>query len=140
MSSNTKKLVITSGEPAGIGPDIILKIAQQPHDACLIILGDQSVFESRAKALNLDVTIKLWSPGSECLPHKPGQVLLYHVPVVNEVVAGKLDNQNSNYVLKLLEVACDGCLDNTFDAMVTAPVHKGVICESGYHLVGILSF
>jgi len=140
MINKIKKLVITSGEPAGIGPDIILKACMQNFDACWIVLGDQSVFEARAKQLQLDVEIKLWLPGDDCPAQKAGQMLLMHVPVLNDVVAGQLDTQNANYVVKLLEIACDGCLDQTFDAMVTAPVHKGVICESGLEFSGHTEF
>ena len=140
MNNKIKKLVITSGEPAGIGPDIILKACTQNSDACWIVLGDKTVFEARALQLNIRVTIKTWLPGDDCPVQIAGQILLFHVPVVNKVVAGQLDTQNSGYVIKLLEIACDGCLDKTFDAMVTAPVHKGVICESGMNFSGHTEF
>ncbi|BCE02969.1 4-hydroxythreonine-4-phosphate dehydrogenase PdxA [Marinicellulosiphila megalodicopiae] len=140
MTNSTKRLVITSGEPAGIGPDIILKAAKNNHMASWIVLGDQSVFIARAELLKIKIHIELWMPGDPTPAHKAGVLLLYHVPVKNEVIPGKLDSENSEYVLELLKIATDGCVDNTFDAMVTAPVHKGVICESGVPFSGHTEF
>lgn len=119
-----KRIAITSGEPAGIGPDICVMLAQQTTNAEITIIGDAGVLLARAKQLNL--------------PFDASEIL--HIPTSASVAAGKLNPQNSQYVLNLITHAVDGCLNNQFDAMVTAPVHKGVINEAGIAFSGHTEF
>jgi 4-hydroxythreonine-4-phosphate dehydrogenase len=122
--SSLKRIAITSGEPAGIGPDICVMLAQLVTKAEVTIIGDADVILARAKQLNL--------------PFDASKVL--HIPTSVTVSAGKLNPQNSQYVLNLITHAIDGCLSNQFDAMVTAPVHKGVINDSGIAFSGHTEF
>ena len=122
--SSLKRIAITSGEPAGIGPDICVMLAQLVTKADVTIIGDADVILARAKQLNL--------------PFDASKVL--HIPTSVTVTAGKLNPKNSQYVLNLITHAIDGCLSNQFDAMVTAPVHKGVINDSGIAFSGHTEF
>jgi 4-hydroxythreonine-4-phosphate dehydrogenase len=119
-----KRIAITSGEPAGISPDICVMLAQHAIKADITIIGDVDVLDARAKQLNL--------------PFDASKVL--HIPTSVTVAAGKLNPQNSQYVLNLITHAIDGCLNNQFDAMVTAPVHKGVINDAGIAFSGHTEF
>jgi 4-hydroxythreonine-4-phosphate dehydrogenase len=119
-----KRIAITSGEPAGIGPDICVMLSQQTTKAEITIIGDVDLIVARAKQLNL--------------PFDASRVL--HIPTSANVTAGKLNPQNSKYVLNLITHAIDGCLNHQFDAMVTAPVHKGVINDAGFAFSGHTEF
>ena len=121
-------IAVTSGEPAGIGPDICLALAQrQPQwqqasavAARLVVIGDRALLQDRARQLGVD------SAGLD----------IRHVPLRAPVVAGRLDAANARYVLDILDAALDGCVGGAYAAMVTAPVHKGVINEAGIHFTG----
>ena len=114
------RIVITSGEPAGIGPDICVLLAQRDIKADITIIGDADMLVARARQLNTNFSTK--------------NVL--HVPTAAPVVAGVLNPANSQYVLNTLKCAIDGCLNGEFDAIVTAPVHKGVINDAGIAFTG----
>jgi 4-hydroxythreonine-4-phosphate dehydrogenase len=118
------RIAITSGEPAGIGPDICVMLAQQTIAAIITIIGDADVLVARANQLNI--------------PFYTKNVL--HVPTAAPVLAGTLNPANSQYVLNTLNAAIDGCLNGEFDAIVTAPVHKGVINDAGIAFTGHTEF
>jgi len=126
--SSYQPLIITSGEPAGIGPDLCLSLLGSPHP--LVIACDPDVLQARARLLNKPCTIReyqshtQWEPDSHALTVLP-------LKVEAPVEAGVLNAQNAPYVLSLLDVAIKGCLSGEFSAMVTAPVHKGIINEAG---------
>jgi 4-hydroxythreonine-4-phosphate dehydrogenase len=103
-------LAVTSGEPAGIGPELCLKLAREPHAARLVMLGDRNLLAG--------------CPDIE------------HVALARASVPGQPDPANSRYVIALLERAVRGCLSGEFDAMVTAPVHKAVINDAGIAFTG----
>ncbi len=113
-------IAVTSGEPAGIGPDICLRLAQRDWPARLVVLGDKELFAARAAMLRLDA----------------GGIELRHVPLRKPALAGRLDPANAAYVLDLLDAALAGCVSGEFAAMVTAPVHKGVINDAGIAFSG----
>ncbi|MCB6183439.1 4-hydroxythreonine-4-phosphate dehydrogenase PdxA [Leeia sp. TBRC 13508] len=127
-----KPLAITSGEPAGIGPDLCIKIAaqnkllQQP----LVILGDRQVFANRAKMLGLSFDVPEWDVTKKPL------ISFLHVPCAGDVRPGELNANNASHVLRMLDVAIKGCLDKDFAGVVTAPVHKGVINDAGIPFTG----
>ena len=126
MSANKllPRIAITCGEPAGIGPDICVLLAQHKIAANITIIGDADMLAARAKQLNVAFKAKN----------------ILHIPSAVPVVAGTLNPANSQYVLNTLNAAIDGCLkgefDARFDAMVTAPVHKGIINEAGIAFTG----
>ncbi len=126
-------IAITSGEPAGIGPDICLQVALIPQPCTVVVLGDMNVLQNRADALNLPVRLVSYEEGKVA---QPNELLVWHVPVQADVVAGQLQADNSHYVLKMLDVAFDGIQNGVFSAMVTAPVHKGIINDAGVNFSG----
>lgn len=113
-------IAVTSGEPAGIGPDICLALAGQDFGARIVVLGDRDLITERARTLGVAID------GLE----------IRHVPLRAPVTAGRLDAANAPYVLELLDVALAGCVSGEYAAMVTAPVHKGVINDAGVPFTG----
>ncbi len=135
MTVHPPRLVLTSGEPAGVGPDLCLAIAQRPWPCDLVVLADADSLRERAQQLGVAVSFTRYSP-AERAPHRVGQLRVIHQPVATRVSAGQLDAANARYVLELLDRAADGCMQGEFDAMVTAPVQKSVINEAGVAFSG----
>ena len=127
LQMSQKQILICSGEPAGIGPDIVIQALQQPLSDKITVLGDPGLFRQRAAELGINLRITTIDAESSIGSHLPGQVNMIPVPLSNPVVAGKLDSNNSQYVINCINTAVDLCLDQTYQAMVTAPVHKGAI-------------
>jgi 4-hydroxythreonine-4-phosphate dehydrogenase len=127
------RVALTSGEPAGVGPDLCLAIAREPLDCELVCLGDRALFAERAAALKFPVEIRDYAPGTQ---HTPGVLQVLHVPLVAPCMPGKLDPANSRYVLNILDRAIDGASSGEFDAIVTAPVQKSVINDAGIPFTG----
>jgi 4-hydroxythreonine-4-phosphate dehydrogenase len=114
-------------------------LAQQPPVERLVVIADASLLERRARELGLPWQSVPFTPAAEA-QLAPGSLRVLHVPLVNDTVAGHLDAANASYVLRTLEVATDGCMNGIFDAMVTAPVHKGVINDAGIPFTGHTEF
>lgn len=135
------RIALTSGEPAGIGPDLCLQLAQYAHPCELIAVGDPAIFEQRAQALGLTtLTLQEYDPTRPVNSHTPGQLTVLPVTAATPVKCGHLDPRNSVYVLKTIRLATEGCLRGEFAAMVTAPVHKGVINDAGLPFSGHTEF
>jgi 4-hydroxythreonine-4-phosphate dehydrogenase len=130
------RIVVTSGEPAGIGPDLCLAIAQRAWPCELVFAGDASLFADRARALSAPVKFHSADLSAPPRLHTPGSLLLLHVAVARTAIAGRLDVANARYVLSMLDLAIDGCTSGKFAAMVTAPVQKSVISDSGVQFSG----
>ncbi len=127
-------IIITSGEPAGIGPDILAGIDTSRFSARLIVAGDRELIESRSKALNPDLKFADYRPGAK----SPGsaQIEILHIPLSEPCKAGNLNQANASYVIEILKRACSGCLAQEFNAMVTAPVQKDIINQAGIDFSG----
>lgn len=141
MNKTLHRLLITPGEPAGIGPDITLTIAQQNFDAEIIVIADPDLLAERARLLGLDIKLNIINElVTDLHKHQPAQ--LYVLPVQLAVASepGKLDSRNSSYVLECLEKAARLCLSNQANAMVTGPVHKGIINEANIPFTGHTEF
>lgn len=124
------RIAITAGEPAGIGPDLCANLQDHDH-AELIIIADPKLMQARAQQLNIGHQLARYNPD------KPsGNATLLALDTIAPVQPGTLEPANSAYVLESIRVAADGCSDGTFDAMVTAPVHKGVINDAGIAFSG----
>ena len=119
-------VAITSGEPAGVGPELCLRIVERDWPVRLVVLGDIELMRARAAAQGSSVQIV---PFDAAVAPVPGVVEVVHLPLARPSLPGKLDPANGAYVLRLLDQAIEGCVSGRFAAMVTAPVHKGVICE-----------
>ena len=135
MSNSPRLLAISAGEPAGIGPDLCLQLAQQTLPYPFVILSDKQLLQQRAVQMGLSVTLHDYAP-ADIFPLPPGHLRVLHIPVTSTVVAGQLNPANSTHVLALLQRAVEGCLKGEFAAMVTAPVHKGVINDAGIPFTG----
>lgn len=129
------RIAITSGEPAGIGLDICVKLAHKALPAALVVLADPHALEARATELNLPLTLHAYHDDAPAHAGD-GSLCVLPVPATAAVTAGSLDASNSQYVLSMLDRARDGCIANEFDAMVTAPVHKGIINDAGIAFTG----
>ena len=130
------RIVITSGEPAGIGPDACVMLAQQDFEADLIVAGDAGLLRSTAAALQLPLHVESYQASLPHKPHRGGSLRVLPVPTAQPVQAGKLDKRNSPYVMAMLDRACDGCMNGEFAAMVTAPVQKSILIEAGFPFIG----
>jgi 4-hydroxythreonine-4-phosphate dehydrogenase len=130
------RIVITAGEPAGIGPDCCVLLAQRAWGAELVVAGDAAVLESAAESLGLPLRVELYHASAPSLGHTPGVLRVAHIPVAAAVVPGRLDVRNAGYVLQTLDRACDGCMNGEFAAMVTAPVQKSILLDAGHAFTG----
>ncbi len=131
---NKPRIALTSGEPAGIGPDLCLMVANSDLAKHIVILADADLLQQRAKHLKLDFDISIFDPQNPSPP--PHGLCVLHTPLNAPVVAGELNTKNSEYVLHLINQAVCGCQSGLFDAMVTAPVHKGVINDANIKFSG----
>lgn len=136
VTSPVPRLILTSGEPAGIGPDLCLAIAGRDWPCDLVVAADMELLRQRAGQLQLGIQLSAYSAGAARTAHKGGALRVLHVPTAAPVRAGALDTANARYVLQLLDVATDGCASGEFDAMVTAPVQKSVINDAGVPFSG----
>jgi 4-hydroxythreonine-4-phosphate dehydrogenase len=136
---NIRPLVVTSGEPAGIGPDLCVQFAAQQGQPALVVIADKFLLKKRAAQLGLPLLIRDYVMG-EAVMTQPDTLTVLHVPVAVPVKAGELNAANSHYVLQTLSRAIQGCLLGEFSAMVTAPVHKGVINDAGIAFTGHTEF
>jgi 4-hydroxythreonine-4-phosphate dehydrogenase len=130
-------LVVTPGEPAGIGPDLVVTLAQQLRSSAWVVAADAGLLDSRARMLGLPLDIEhdLANP-----TRAPGRLTVRHVPLAAPVEAGRLAVTNAGYVLQTLEFATDGCLAGEFRALVTGPVQKSVINDAGVPFSGHTEF
>ncbi|THB66223.1 MAG: 4-hydroxythreonine-4-phosphate dehydrogenase PdxA [Gammaproteobacteria bacterium] len=135
-------LAVTSGEPAGIGFDLCASIAQHDFDAGVVVIGDPELIVERARSIGIKIpNINLVHNLDTDIPlQKKGSIFIRPVINKNSVEAGKLDPKNSGYVLSVLKEAAAGCLKEDYDAVVTAPVHKGIINDAGIHFTGHTEF
>jgi len=126
-------IAVTSGEPAGIGPDLCLALARERLPCRAVILADRELLAARAAQLGLALRSRAYDPARS---PAAGEIEVLHLPLHAAVTAGRIDPANSRYVLALLDRAVAGCRDGSFAAMVTAPVHKGVINDAGIPFTG----
>jgi len=140
MSAAPLRIALTPGEPAGIGPDLCIQLAQREQAAELVAVADPDLLAARAEALGLPLTLRPFEPRAAARPGPAGTLTCQPVALRAPVRAGHLDPANAEYVLATLAAAVDGCLDGTFAALVTGPVHKGVINDAGIAFSGHTEF
>jgi len=134
------RIAITVGEPAGIGPDIVLAAAALSWDAELVAVGDPELLAGRAARLGLSVELCEAALANSPRAHRPGTLAVLPVELASACRPGQLDPANARYVLQTLQRAVDGCLAGEFAAMVTAPVQKSVINDAGIPFTGHTEF
>ena len=135
MAHLNSLLAVTAGEPAGIGPDLCLQLAQQPLPYPFVVLADKQLLQQRAALIGIAVQLHDYDP-DDISPLPIGHLRVLHIPLVQPVVTGQLNPANSGHVLALLDRAVEGCQSGEFAAMVTTPVHKGVINDAGIPFTG----
>jgi len=130
-------IALTPGEPAGIGPDLTIMLAQQERGSRLVAIADPDLLQERASKLGLPLKItEVNSTVADKVPCESGTLAVYPVPLGTSCRCGVLDSRNARYVLDTLDIATDGCLVGEYSAMVTAPLHKGVINDAGIAFTG----
>ena len=134
------RIAITPGEPAGIGPDILLAIAQRDWQAELVAVADPALLRERAALLKLPIAVESVNLATPPRVHKPGTLKVLPVTLAGRCQPGQLDCINAPYVIETLQQAVNGCLRGDFSAMVTAPVQKSVISDAGTPFSGHTEF
>jgi 4-hydroxythreonine-4-phosphate dehydrogenase len=140
MGPEIKRILITPGEPAGIGPDITIAIASASWDAELIAIADPKVLYDRARQLGLPLTLVECDLNKPSQLHTPHTLQILPIKCDVEVTPGTLDEENASYVIKTLESAASICLDKKANAIVTGPVHKGIINHARIPFTGHTEF
>ncbi|MDQ1363940.1 MAG: 4-hydroxythreonine-4-phosphate dehydrogenase [Pseudomonadota bacterium] len=136
MTNTTPTILITPGEPAGIGPDIVLALARQHIPARLLCIADPFLLHSRAALLHADINIHTLNDPALTPMHHPGNLAVYPVALNKPVIPGKLDAANAAYVLQCLDTAVMLIQQGAAQALVTGPVHKGIINDAGMAFTG----
>lgn len=134
------RIAVTTGEPAGIGPDLMIQLCQQSWPTELVICADKSMLQERAALLDLPLEITDYNPDLPAQPSPAGSMTVLHQPLAEKVEPGRLNEANGQYVVSTLNRACQGNLDAEFAAVVTGPVHKGIINDAGIPFSGHTEF
>lgn len=139
--SKRPTIAITTGEPAGIGPEISIRAAWELRaDVKSILIGDAAFLAMTAAAINPAIrlsALSLQAVRNSGIPDFPrDQIVVIDCPLAAHVVPGKLDAQNGRYVLQTLDIAIDGAQQGWFDAIVTAPLQKSTINDAGVPFTG----
>ena len=133
------QILYTPGEPAGIGPELAVKVAQQAQKYELVAVADPYLLEQTAKKLNLTLTIKEYQTG-DSTPSEAGEITVLPVATASPVIPGKLDVNNAGYVIETLKIAGEMCMNKHAHALATGPVQKSIINESGLAFSGHTEF
>lgn len=135
-SSSLQRLALTPGEPAGIGPDLCVQLAQQDLPCEIVAIASPDLLEQRARQLGLKIRIKTFDNTLPPTPQQAGNLTVLPVELAEPAQCGHLNPANSRYVLKTITKATKGCMEGLFDALVTGPVHKGIINDAGFTFSG----
>lgn len=135
-----QRVVITPGEPAGIGPDLVVQLAQRDWPVELVICADATLLTDRAALLGLPLALREYHPNAQATAQQAGTLTVLPVSLRAPVSPGVLNTLNGPYVVDTLARACDGCLKGEFAALITGPVHKGVINDAGTPFTGHTEF
>ncbi|MEE9444394.1 MAG: 4-hydroxythreonine-4-phosphate dehydrogenase PdxA [Cocleimonas sp.] len=136
----TSRLAVTPGEPAGIGPDLIIQLSQSSQKAQLVVVADKPMMVERAQQLGIKATFIDYDANAPASISQANEITILHTPCAQKVIAGELTLNNAQYVLDTLTRATQGCVSKEFDAMVTAPLHKGIINDAGVEFTGHTEF
>lgn len=134
------RIAITPGEPAGIGPDLIVVLAQRDWPVELVVCADPALLTQRAQQLNLPLALRDYQPDAPAQAQQAGTLTIAALPLAEAAIPGELNVSNAPYVVNTLAYACDGCLRGEFAALVTGPVHKGIINDAGVPFSGHTEF
>lgn len=137
---DTFRVVITPGEPAGVGPDLVIALAQQAWPAELVVCADPALLLERAALLQLPLTLREYQPDVPAQPQAEKTLTILPIKLHSKALPGQLDVNNGAYVVETLARACEGCLSGEFAALITGPVHKGIINDAGVPFTGHTEF
>jgi len=137
---HTHRLLITPGEPAGIGPDVVLHVAQKSWPAELVVIADPELLIDRAKQIGLPLQLIECHLDQRAQPHEAGTLKILPIKLNSHSVPGQLNPNNADYVVRTLETAALLCTKKDASAIVTGPVHKGVINDAGIAFTGHTEF
>jgi 4-hydroxythreonine-4-phosphate dehydrogenase len=131
-----KRIAITPGEPAGIGPDLTIAIAQQDWSVELVVVACKKLMQERAATLGLPLTLIDYDSARAAKPQKAGTLTILSVDTAELCVPGELNAENGSYVIETLRIASEKNISGEIDAIVTGPVHKGLINKAGIAFSG----
>ena len=134
------RIAITAGEPAGIGPDIVIMAAQREHNAELVVFADPELLAERAQMLGLPLTLQVFSDHAPTCVHQPGTLKIVPIKLAVPCQPGQLNPENSAYVLQTLQDAIQACVQGQCQALATGPVQKSVINDAGIPFTGHTEF
>ncbi|XQW87002.1 4-hydroxythreonine-4-phosphate dehydrogenase PdxA [Thalassotalea piscium] len=132
----TKRIAITPGEPAGIGPDLVIVIAQKSWPMQMVVVASPSLLMERAKQLGLPLTLKEYDANEPATPQQAGTLTILPLELNVPCIPGELNPENGHYVVESLRLASEKNISGEFDAVVTGPVHKGLINKAGIPFSG----
>lgn len=133
------RLAVTAGEPAGVGPELLIKLAATSVAASLVAITDRDLLRRAAARCGLSVNL-MEDDGSAVSERRPGTLRVRHVPLAATETPGQPDPRNARHVLATLAEAADGCLSGRYDAIVTAPLQKATINDAGIRFSGHTEF
>lgn len=136
MISPCHRIAVTPGEPAGIGPDLVITLAQEANAHEMVVIADPDLLRQRARILGLNIRLREVNCADAPRPSAPGEMVVWPVSLAAAVEPGKLNVLNAPYILNTLDVAIDGCQSSLFAALVTGPVHKSIINDAGIPFSG----
>jgi 4-hydroxythreonine-4-phosphate dehydrogenase len=136
VTGKIPRIALTPGEPAGIGPDLCLLLAQQPQAAELVTVCDPELMQQRAAQLGLPFRFRPFDPAHAARQMTSGELCILPVRLQAPAQCGTLDSRNARYVLDTLDAAIAGCQSGQFHALVTGPLHKGNINDAGIPFSG----
>jgi len=130
------RIALTPGEPACIGPDLAVQIAQFQQDYELVVIADPELLQERAKLLGLPLKLRQADGDSPGSVTPAGELFIHPISLKKPANPGQPDKANARYVLDTLDEAARGCLEGDYAALVTGPINKGVINEAGIPFTG----
>ena len=136
----TLRIGITPGEPAGIGPDLVIKLAQQDWPVELVVCASASLLQQRAEQLQLPLKLVPYNSDNHAKPQQAGTLTVQDFPLPEPVLPGELNPANGQYVVDTLSYAGEKSISGEFAAIVTGPVHKGIINKAGIPFSGHTEF
>jgi len=139
LNAHLPRLAVTAGEPAGIGPELLIRLAASSLAASLVAITDRHLLERAAARCGTTIEL-IDDDGSAQTERKPGTLRLHHVPLAMDETPGQPDPRNAQHVLATLTEAADGCMSGRYDAVVTAPLQKSSINEAGIRFSGHTEF
>ncbi len=140
MHDHNNRIAITPGEPAGVGPDLVIALAQQNWPVELVVCADPALLLARAEQLNLPLQLREYQPRQPAMAQQAGSLTILPIRTAAEVIPGNLNVLNSHYVVETLAKACDGAISGEFAALVTGPVQKSTINDAGIPFIGHTEF